>query len=405
MIARFFLYSLLKNLRFGDPFLVLYLRHLGYSFAEIGAVLGAQHMVTAALEFPLGVLADRFGRRSSLALGFLSYAVAFGVLSTLDDSGRAGMYLGVSAFALAEALRSGSHKAIMLDYLEGRGELSQSTQLVARTRTMSKASAAGSAFCGGLLCMWTGGFAALFVVSAAAALCGFALMLTYPAALEGEQRRARAAGSQGPGLWAQLSTLGSGRALWRLLLQSALFEGQLKLGAKHYLQPFLQQGLSGMGLPVPGLGAVYIGATEAAGDGLGAVGARSGGRFERWAGGSERALQLAYLGVLGLSVGAAVGARLDLMWLLVGSLLLLNLLQNARRPVFVSALAGRVDSGQRAAALSLESLLRNLWLLLLLPTTGAVADRFGLAWAFVLTAVVLLPGVWLAGRATTAPPG
>ena len=54
MIIRFCLYSILKNLRFADPFLVLFLLHVELSLTQIGIAPGAQHLPTGTLEVPLG---------------------------------------------------------------------------------------------------------------------------------------------------------------------------------------------------------------------------------------------------------------------------------------------------------------------------------------------------------------
>lgn len=404
MLTRFYLYSIFKNLRFGDPFLVLYLHDLGHSFSVIGLLLGMQHMLTSLLELPLGVAADRWGRRLSLAVGFLFYVAAFGALSVLSRTGVAGLWGAMALFAVAEALRTGSHKAIMLDYLDGRGESELATSVLARTRAASKSTSALSALVGGLLLYRFGGYPPLYLASALAALGGFVLMLTYPRDLEGEQHRAR---TREPSA-AQPSLRQRARVLWAqpgfagLLLQSALFEAQVKLSGKYFLQPLLQQGLAGLGLPVPGVGAVWIGATEAARDGVGAVGARASTVLERRAGDGPRALRLAYVAALVLAMGVAWAARYDLLIAVVALLLCMNFLQNARRPVFITVYNGRVDRAQRATGLSLESLARNGMLTLLLPITGAIADAFGLWAAFAVTFSLLLPGVFLVRQSSSA---
>jgi len=397
VLTRFYLYSILKNSRFGEAFLVLYLRELGHSFALIGLVLGAQHMVTALLELPLGVAADRWGRRMSLAAGFLFYVVAFGGFALLPRIGVAGLWATVALFSVAEALRTGSHKAIILDYLDGRGESDRATSVIGRTRMASKSTSALAGLIGGLMLYATGSYPPLYAASAVAALGGFFLMLSYPRALEGEQRRERERqpGATEPSLLQRARKLFSRPGFGRLLLQSALFEVQVKASSKYYLQPLMQQGLAGFGLPVPGVGAVWIGATEAARDGLGAVGARGSTGLERRVGGGLRALRLAYVAALVLALGVAWTARNDLMVGVVAMLLAMTYLQNARRPVFISVFNGRVDQAQRATGLSLESLVRNALLTVLLPVTGALADAFGLWAAFALTFALLLPGVLL----------
>src|SRR5262245_1605160 len=81
MIVRFCLYSVLKNLRFFDPFLALYLLDVGFSYAQIGSMLGCQRLVTAILEIPSGYGADRWGRRRVLASSFILHTIALVILA------------------------------------------------------------------------------------------------------------------------------------------------------------------------------------------------------------------------------------------------------------------------------------------------------------------------------------
>lgn len=146
MVFRFCLYSILKNLRFADPFLAIYLLDLGYSYTEIGSLLGCQRLVTAVLEIPSGIGADRWGRRRILAGSFALHAIALTVLGIASlVSGKPHVlwfYAGLSIFGAGEALRTGSHKAIMLDYLEYNRQADRATHVMAVTRTYSKVSSA-----------------------------------------------------------------------------------------------------------------------------------------------------------------------------------------------------------------------------------------------------------------------
>lgn len=155
MVARFCLYSILKNLRFADPFLAIYLIELGFSYAEIGAILGFEKLVTALLELPSGIGADRWGRRSVLALSFACHAVGLTILAIGADVSQPGaiwFYAGLGVYGVGEAFRTGNHKAIMLDYLKLAGRPIESTSVLSLTRTFSKVSSAlAGLLAGGLL--------------------------------------------------------------------------------------------------------------------------------------------------------------------------------------------------------------------------------------------------------------
>ena len=60
------------------PVLPLFLRDRGVGFATVGLIVGVQFVVSFALQYPMGRLADRFGRRGFLIAGALIFAIANG---------------------------------------------------------------------------------------------------------------------------------------------------------------------------------------------------------------------------------------------------------------------------------------------------------------------------------------
>lgn len=406
MIVRFCAYSVLKNLRFADPFFLLFLRDAGLSYTAIGALLGFQNLIVAFLEVPLGVWADRFGRRRSLAACFLAYGIAFtlypGALYRTAAFQSGLLYLAATVFALAEALRSGSHKAIMLDYLDGRHESDRATYVIGLTRSFSKFSAGLSAVTAGVLLYLTNSWVLLFLLSAAAAVAGFFVMLSYPRRLEGEQQRS---GSPKRTWRAHLEQLAAGPGWMGLIMQSILFESQVRLVTKYYVQVFLNDGLRAFGYAVmpsshavrTSTGAVWYGLHEAIREALGGAAARLGPVLEKSAGGSQRALRVAQ-GTAALAlVALAFAAFRQGAWLALGvmTLLFLTVLSNARKPVFVGAFNRVMDKPRRATALSIHSFANSMVFAALLPLTGWLTDQYGLVMVFSGSAALASIGLFL----------
>ena len=106
---------------------------------------------------------------------------------------------------------------------------------------------------------------------------------------------------------------------------------------KYYLQPWLKLTLEAGGLAIIGPGALSIGAYEFVRNSVGGAGALASTWLERIAGGQGAALTLAYRGALMISLVLILCLWVD--WLVVGLILMLGLtvLQNGRRPIFVSA--------------------------------------------------------------------
>ena len=77
MFHRFALYGFLKNLKFFEPFIILFFREAELSFFQIGLLFSIRDLATNVLEVPTGVYADAFGRRRSMVMAFVSYIASF----------------------------------------------------------------------------------------------------------------------------------------------------------------------------------------------------------------------------------------------------------------------------------------------------------------------------------------
>ena len=113
---KFCIYGFLKNLRFFDAFFILFLIEKGLPFTQIGILYAAREIVINVFEIPSGILADTFGRKSALIGSFVVYILSFSVFYLSSD-----FWLFLIAFILygiGEAFRSGTHKGMIMDYLE-----------------------------------------------------------------------------------------------------------------------------------------------------------------------------------------------------------------------------------------------------------------------------------------------
>jgi MFS family permease len=397
VIARFCGYAVLRNLRFHEPFLLLFLTEsVGLSLAAAGAVLAFEKLLTGALEIPLSVVNDRFGRRRTLAGSFLMAAVAFaamGYAASAPDRWRLGLlYVSQAIFSVAEALRTGTHKAIILDWLEGEGRSDEATRVIGVTRFYSKTSEGFAALAAGVVVWLTGAYTWLFWLAIVPAAANWALLLSYPKSLEGEIiREIRRRGHAEP--WAhRLRKLLSHPGVAVLVVLSMLFESQIEL-ALQYLQPYLAATLRGVQLQVAGgVGALFFGAWYFLCGLLAGGSALLSTRLVRWSGGVGPALSVAYLVATAATLVGGLAAFGRASWPALLCLMLLAALQNARRPVFVAALEERMDKKFRTTTLSIENQGRAWIYAASAVCVGAVGDAAGLAAAFAVMAGVLLAG-------------
>ena len=390
MVPRFCAYGFLKNFRFFDAFLILFLRQKGLSFLEIGTLIGVRELTVVVLEIPTGLVADMFGRRRAMICSFGCYIVSF--VGYWWGGSFLWLLPAVALFGVGDALRSGTHKAMILEYLDVRGLSGQSVAVYGRTRSWSQVGSGVCALLGAALVFWRGEYAIVFLASIVPYLLGMALVGTYPRELDG-----RACG--GLSLAEMLRFAGRSfegclrtAPLRGVLINSALDKGIYKV-AKDYLQPILES-VAGMLLPLvvvlsPQAGerqatAVAVGAAYFAIHLGSAAASRRAAGVQRRLGGPKRALNRTYAALVLVCVLAFVALKLDLRYLAVLAFVLFAAVENTRRPMLVSYVGAFADRDQRATVLSVEAQMHALVAMGLGPLMGWWADRVGIAGVFVV---------------------
>ena len=133
MLFRFSLYGFLKNQRYFEPFLVLFFLDQGLSFTQIGLLVAVRELSANLLEIPSGAVADLFGRRRAMIGSFAAYILSFLVfaLSHTFAYFAAAMFL----YALGDAFRTGTHKAMIFTWLRTENRLDEKTRIYGFTRS------------------------------------------------------------------------------------------------------------------------------------------------------------------------------------------------------------------------------------------------------------------------------
>ena len=113
---KFCAYGFLKNLRFFEPFLILFFLEGNLSYLQIGVIYTIREVIRNIFEIPSGLAADVLGRRKTMITSFSLYIISFLIYSM---SYRYGMLITATiVFALGDAFRTGVHKAMIYNYLK-----------------------------------------------------------------------------------------------------------------------------------------------------------------------------------------------------------------------------------------------------------------------------------------------
>ena len=398
MFYRFSLYGFLKNLRFFGPFILLIFTDSGLSYLQIGLLYSIRDIATNILEIPTGVYADAFGRRKSMVMAFISYIVAFVIFFAFED-----FYiyaLAMILFAAGEAFRSGTHKALILEYLKIKNMQDLKVAYYGQTRGASQFGSAINSLIAAGLVFYSGGYEYMFIASTIPYVLDLINLATYPKELDGELKQIKK-GAVMEQVKVTLKAFGgifTNLQAIRAILNSASFSAMFKT-TQDYLQPILAT----LALSLPVLisqtdakreaviiGAVYFGVYL-----LTSYASRNAGKFSERFTNINQAVNVTYLFGAGFLFLAGVTTWLNLALISVVIFMGFYVLQNLRRPINVGVISDQISNEVMASGLSVESQFTTLLVAAFSPLMGILADTLGVGAALTIFGVgmVLLFGL------------
>lgn len=394
---KFCAYGFFKNLRFFEPFLLLFFLDKGLSFLQIGTLIAIREITINIFEIPTGILADSLGRRRSMISAFLFYIISFVIF--YFSGAYWGFIVAILFYAYGDAFRTGTHKAMIFEYLKINGWENQKVHYYGHTRSWSQTGSAVSAVLAALIVFKTGNYSAVFLISIVPYAIDLILMTTYPKILEGERQSIK----RGKIMSTFRQTIGDfitsfrNPVMLRAILTQSVYSGYYK-AVKDYLQPVIKT----FALSIPLFlyleneqrSALMVGLIYSVIYILTAFMARHSGRFAERFANAGRALNVTML--IGLLLGGISG------WFFYGNAYLpavifysgVYLIENLRKPIGIALVADRLDRDVLATALSAESQAETIFAALIAPLIGFMADRWGVGQALMVVSgllIVLMP--------------
>jgi len=382
---KFCAYGFLKNLRFYKPFLLLYFLEIGFSYFQIGILIAIREIFKILFEVPSGVFADKFGRKLTMVLTFSAYIISFLIFYLFQ------IYwiyiLAMLFFGLGEAMRSGTHKSMIFRYLEARGISNKKTEYYGHTRSWSKRGSALSALFAGGMVFYSGSYRIIFLFTIIPYFIDLLLMVSYPAYLnkpDNDQEENKSL--KDFFLFLKLKKARAG------LLTSSLFDGFFK-GLQDYLQPIVR--VFALSLPILAslqdhkkiavtIGIIYFILYL-----ITSYATQNAHKIEKLFKNSNTGLNVTY--IIGIFVVTAVGVGhyFNIEIVPIAMFLLFHILQNSRRPIAVNYVSNYIPDVSMATGLSVESQMKTIFIIIISPIMGALADKFGLALAFIFIGVIM----------------
>ncbi|MFP4364195.1 MAG: MFS transporter [Spirochaetia bacterium] len=397
---KFCAYGFLKNLQFFEPYLIIFFRVSGISFLQIGILFSVREIITNIMEVPSGIIADALGRKSAMIFAFISYIVSFALFFFFP--GYLFFIIAMVFFGFGEAFRSGTHKAMILDYIRKKEMFSLKAEYYGHTRGWAQLGSSLSALLAALLVFLTENYRIVFLGSIIPYIAGLLLIASYPVFLNARRGTAPGAGAV---LKAMKDTFDSFVLLFkrprlgRAIFNSAIFDAAFKT-TKDYIQPMLRA----FGLSLPILAALNGERRVALVTGIiysviflitsraSTNSSKVTGRFK------QISSAVNWLYAAGIITVAASGILLALgvQWAAIALFMLFYIIMNIRRPATVSYVSDHIDDAVMASGLSAESQIKTIFVAVLAPVTGFLADAFGVGYALIIIAAFvffLLPFV------------
>lgn len=291
-----------------------------------------------------------------MSCSLVSYMISFILFAVVDQLWL--LLLAMLFMGLGDAFRTGTHKAMIFEWLRREGRLDQRTRVYGYTRSWSKLGSALSALVAAGFVLATSSYTIVFWLCLIPYTAGLINILGYPANLDGPGSERTSAENPLRLSLDSVRQAFTSSSLRRILGESMLLEGVFKV-VKDYLQPILQ-GLalpllatspwSGAALEPSQRGAVLIGAVFCGNFLLMSFASRSAHRLSTRLGGDEQLVRTLWWA--NLLVYTLIGATLltgHPTGAVVG-FIALGMIQNTFRPAQISRI-DRCSSAARGATI------------------------------------------------------
>ena len=375
---KFCLYGFLKNLRFFEPFFILFFLSKGLSFLHIGTLYAIREIAINVFEIPSGIIADALGRRKTLASSFLIYIVAF--LIFYFTSSYFLFAIAMLFYALGDAIRSGINKAMIVEYLKRTNQSKLKVAYYGHTRGWSQFGSAISSLAGGILVFYNQNLDTIFLFSILPYLIDFVNVLSYPKYLDEAKEKHIPVSAHIKTITTTFFTSLKDKDLLKTLINASVYSGYYK-SIKDFIQPFLKTLIIGLPLFYSltkdeklslSLGLVYFVIFI-----VNSYVSRNASKITEFFKSSSAMLNISLFtgSLLGFLAGVLMKYYVS-VWAIVLFIFIL-LIENGRKPATVAIITDKSESKVHAGILSVASQLGSVFAALFVLVIGYLSDLYG----------------------------
>ncbi|WP_168203609.1 MFS transporter [Oceanispirochaeta crateris] len=391
MIKRFSLYGFLKNQKYYEPFILLAFLQMGLSYTLIGFLIAFREFMVNLMEIPSGAIADVWGRRRSMILSFFAYIIHFaliGFAGTFAVNGRIPyplllvfLFVSMVFFAVGDAFRTGTHKAMIFTWLRLQGRIDSKTEVYGYTRSWSQVGSAVSVLIACSFVYFSNSYVQIFYFSIIPYVLNIINFTTYPKELDGDVKDTVNFNRIMTHIKESFVVIFRRKSLRRLILESMGYEGFFK-SIKDYLQPILQQAslpvitllFAGLAMSREQQSVILIGPVYFLLYMLSAGASKQAHKLVNKIGSEDASARVLWLGMFLLMILLIPGMFLNIYWLMIAGFIAYYVIQNLWTPVFISRLDAHSSESQGATVMSIQSQSKSIATMVIAPITGLAVD-------------------------------
>ena len=398
---KFCLYGFFKNLRLIDAFLMLFFLEKGIGFFEIGILYSIRELITMIMEIPSGVISDAIGRRKTLIASFIIYIISFIVFYVSFNYEY--LIIAMALFAVADASRTGVHKAMIFQYLLINNWQDYKIDYYGHTRSWSQTGSAISSLIAAIFVFLSGSYNIIFIASIIPYLADMILVYSYPTYLDGETSiitGTKIINRFKIVINAAIQTI-KNFDFFKILTNLSLYTGYNK-SVKDYIQPILKYIAIGMPffayMDNEKKTAIIIGVVYFIIYILTALASRLSGKFIKLFKQLEKPMNLTLIIGFIFGIISGLGAIIGIYVIPVIGFLVIIIIENLRKPIGIGIVADLSNNSSMATTLSITSQAKSFFAAILAPIIGYLADFYnpGVALLSISTLLLLLlPIYWL----------
>lgn len=406
MITRFSLYGFLKNLDFSEPFLILFYLSINLNFFQIGILVSFLNFCINIMEIPSGAVADIYGRKNCMIVSLSSYIAAF-IIFAFSHS-YAPLFAAIFFYSIGEAFRSGTHKAMIFDWLRRNDRLTEKTKVYGFTRSWSKYGSAISVIISSVIIIFSRDYRWIFIFSIIPYVAGVWNIASYPDYLNNTLKQETGIKQLFIHTLKSVKKSFVDSRIRKLIVQSMGFEGVFEV-TKDYLQPILKAQAVVIAalllIPEKNSTAIVVGAVYFI---LHIASAMTSKRAHLFAGlftSEKKSITVMILTGSCLALISSAGMHMNLFFIAIAAYIAYYILQNLWRPILVAQYDDLAESSEQATILSIEAQAKTVGIAVIAPAAGYIADHYGIKASLLLLALIMMV-LWIysikPGKSTVA---